>query len=481
VKISGKSGRPLAVLAGAALLTASALAGGGRAGAVARGAGPLAGGGRAGAVARGAGHPVPRAAVLAFILHHGINLAGLSGHGLRASALPKGARSVPEPGNASELLGVACTSSANCWAVGTYSPPAGEIDLNEVLHWDGSTWAQVSVPSPAGSATGDASVLFGVRCLVASDCWAVGISESNGAATFDQALHWNGTKWSVVSTPTPGGSLTGDVNELLEVVCTASANCWAVGEFGTQTGAPLLVNQMLHWNGRKWALASVPNPAGSASNDLNRLDSIRCTSATNCLAVGTDGTLSSPLTLVNQALQWNGTTWSQVSIPSPGGTTGNGTFNELDGLGCSSPANCWAVGSDGTFPGTLFNQAMHWNGTAWSQVTTPQPNGTGTGAQQELLFVTCKSGTNCWAVGHYGSISGTPGFIQNQAMHWDGGTWTQVDTPELGGAASGDTNFLRAVRCTSTTNCWAVGLAQVNSVPPFGTALHWNGTTWSPG
>ena len=138
------------------------------------------------------------------------------------------------------------------------------------------------------------------------------------------------------------------------------------------------------------------------------------------------------------------------------------------------------MGSDGIFPETIFNQAMHWNGTAWTQVTTPEPNGTSAGAHQELIFVTCKSGTNCWAVGDYGGAS-SPGFVLNQALHWDGGTWTLVDTPELGGAASGDTNNLRAVRCTSTTNCWAVGLAQSAGGSPFGQALRWNGTMWSAG
>src|SRR5262249_15282812 len=156
-------------------------------------------------------------------------------------------------------------------------------------------------------------------------------------------------------------------------------------------------------------------------------------------------------------LHWNGATWSQVSTPSPGGTTGDGTFSELVSLGCTSPTNCWAVGSYGVFPGTSLNEALHWNGTAWSQGATPQPAATGTGASQELIAVNCPSAANCWAVGDYGSISGTPGFVLNQALHWDGGTWSQVDTPELGGAASADINLLRAVRCTSGTNCWAVG------------------------
>jgi len=328
VKISGTSVRPLAVLAGATLLAVGALAGGGPAVAVARSAGHQ--------VLRGTARPVPRGTALARILHGGINVAELPGRDSRAPALPRGGLRVPEPGIASVLQGVACTSSANCWAVGSYSP-ASEIDLNEVLHWNGSAWAQVPVPSPGGSAFGDISDVLAVRCFMASDCWAVGVYQPNGGAQHNQALHWNGTKWSVVPTPQPGGTLTDNRNELFEVVCTASANCWAVGVYSSSAGADL--NEALHWNGRKWALASVPQPAGSASGDINELDSVRCTSASNCLAVGTYGT-QTPVTLLNEALRWDGTAWSQVTTPSPGGTTGAGTFNELVGLACSSADNC---------------------------------------------------------------------------------------------------------------------------------------------
>jgi hypothetical protein len=458
MKISGKPARFLAVLAGAALLGA-ALAGGGPARAVTRGAG---------------GRPAPWAAELAFLLHHGIGPTALSGHHLRAPALP-GARAIPEPGTDSALLGVFCTSPANCWAVGGYSP-TGQAGLNEVLHWNGTAWTQVTVPSPGGSATGDSSFLLGVRCAGASDCWAVGVTGQSGAAELNQALHWNGTKWSVVPTPSPGGLLAGDASQLNEVVCPSATNCWAVGAYGTQATGILFVNQVLHWNGHRWALVPVPNPGGTANGDENQLNSVRCTSTANCLAVGTAGALV-PFAMLNEAMHWDGRTWSLVSTPNPGGTS-PGAINQLSGLGCTGPTNCWAVGSYGSFDAeTSFNQAMHWNGTAWTQITTPQPNST----SQQLLFVNCQSGFNCWAVGDYGRISGTTGVIFDQALHWDGATWTQVDTPELGGAANGDENHLRAVRCTSATNCWAIGFVRNPGGVPSGQAMRWNGTTWSAG
>ncbi len=144
---------------------------------------------------------------------------------------------------------------------------------------------------PGPNALGDFSELLAVRCRVASDCWAVG-DYSKGGATLDQAVHWNGTKWSVVSTPTPGGTLNGDDNELFDVVCPAASTCWASGEYGTNAGAGVILNQLLRWNGTTWSTLTVPSPGGTAAGDFNELTALACTSASNCWAAGTDGAVT---------------------------------------------------------------------------------------------------------------------------------------------------------------------------------------------
>jgi hypothetical protein len=181
--------------------------------------------------------------------------------------------------------------------------------------------------------------------------------------------------------------------------------------------------------------------------------------------------------VLNEALRWNGSAWSQLDIPSPGGTS-DGDISQLFSLACTSSANCWAAGSYGSaFPAdTSLNQVLHWNGDSWSQADVPEPAGT-SGASQELIFDSCSSATNCWAVGDYRSSDGA-GTTLNQALHWDGGNWSQVDTPQPGGAARGDMNRLTGVRCTSPASCWAVGMAEMSGGSDFNQALHWNGTRW---
>jgi hypothetical protein len=227
-------------------------------------------------------------AALAFARHRGMNLWGMRDRHA-AAALPRGVANVPEPGTASVLFGVYCTSLANCWAVGFYQPSSGtEGEFNEALHWNGTTWSQVTTPNPGGTASGDVSALFSVRCTSASNCWAAGESQASaaGGAMLNQALHWNGRKWSLAATPNPGGtSASSDVSQLFDVVCPSATNCWAVGQAGSSLAQT--ANQALHWNGTAWKRVTTPNPGGTSANDVNTLSSVRCPAARTCLAAGT--------------------------------------------------------------------------------------------------------------------------------------------------------------------------------------------------
>ena len=60
---------------------------------------------------------------------------------------------------------------------------------------------------------------------------------------------------------------------------------------------------------------------------------------------------------VNEALHWNGHTWSYVTVPSPA----LGQDPTLHAVDCTSAANCWAVGSD-----ARGIQVLHWTGHQWS-------------------------------------------------------------------------------------------------------------------
>jgi hypothetical protein len=370
----------------------------------------------------------------------------------------------------SVLHGVYCTSTANCWAVG-FQGSAMKPEVNRVLHWNGRSWYRVSAPNPGGSTEDDESGLAAVRCLTAKNCWAVGHTYHNDIEK-NQALHWNGKKWSVVRTPNPGGNKPGLSSQLFDVTCVTSSNCWAVGEFGNPSSSGKLFNEVLHWNGKHWSQVHVVNPGGTKSGDINELFSVRCGSARNCNAVGDYGRYVAPDR--NEVLHWNGKRWSHVSAPNPAGT-GSNSDNTLEALACSSATKCWAAGQ--ASDSTIHNEILRWNGRSWTKASVPNPNAKTPFVADELLGAVCSSARNCWAVGQHGIQGSTA--IMNEALHWNGKHWALVSTPNPGGTATAnDSNKLLSVRCNSASNCWAVGQESSGGVY-HQEILFWNGGKWS--
>jgi hypothetical protein len=402
--------------------------------------------------------------------------AGTTPAASSGSAVP----ATPAPLAIQYLDGVYCTSRTSCWAVGSQNGTGGVGLLNQAMHWNGSKWRKVSVPNPGGTGSDSVNELYAVRCTTAANCWAVG-ARSHGGALVNQALHWDGKKWTAVHTPNPGGTGNDRLSELNDSTCVTPTNCWAVGDFGSSTESPTetRTNQVLHWNGKKWTRLRVANPAGTGTGHVNTLYAVRCLSASNCNAVGDYGTTSTTSgVLRNEALHWNGKTWSPAKTPNPGGTK-PGAVNEAFALGCAVNS-CWAAGTDGsTEPSARnLNEMLHWNGKNWAKTTTPNPDGTKAGANNELGAITCLVPADCWAVGNSGSNIVGVGVGRNVALHWNGRKWRKVATPNPAGTATGDVNILLGVRCVAAGNCWAVG-AQESATGIRDEILHWNGTKWS--
>jgi hypothetical protein len=96
---------------------------------------------------------------------------------------------------------VSAQSSSDAWAVGQYftSSPGGKW-ATLILHWNGTAWSKVKSPSPSLQS----SVLFSVSADAPVDAWAVGNYCSSQCANQSETdhtltLHWNGTGWSRVN------------------------------------------------------------------------------------------------------------------------------------------------------------------------------------------------------------------------------------------------------------------------------------------
>jgi hypothetical protein len=382
-------------------------------------------------------------------------------------------------GTSRQLYGVYCASSKSCWAVGNSSTQ--DVEKNQVLHWNGKRWGAVSVPNPAGTSGTAVNILNAVRCVSTSDCWAVGDASKNAKTYFAVALHWNGKRWTRVATPRPGGTKAEDVTGLSDSTCVSAKDCWAVGADGSESEPGLsLSNLILHWNGKRWSQAQhIPNPS-SHGHHINGLDAIRCLSATNCLADGQIyvAVTSTSTAILNEVLHWNGKKWTKQVVPNPGHTGAN-DVNLSFALACGSSTSCWAAGYYGSEnPTTLknLNQILHWNGKKWTKSAVPNPGGTAVGDFNQLDGATCSSPKSCWAVGEYELIDSAK---VNEVLHWNGKKWTKVGAPNPAGSAMNTLNTLYAVRCVDGRDCWAVGTSEEPDQPNKDEILHWNGTRWS--
>ena len=116
---------------------------------------------------------------------------------------------------------------------------------------------------------------------------------------------------------------------------------------------------------------------------------------------------------------------------------------ELTGLSVVAADDVWATGSLFVDGGAQRPLALHWDGVSWTVVETPSAGGKSTW----ITGVTAMGPQDVWAVGGTYSDRGDLPFT----MHWDGRKWTVVRSPTVFDGR------LRAVGRTGNGEVWAVG------------------------
>jgi hypothetical protein len=408
------------------------------------------------------------------------------------------------------LSSVSCTSSTDCIAVGYSLASSSTEPVFE--QWNGSSWTLGSPATPSGSADNE---LSSVACAAGDTCVAVGrtyATNSSPAATL--AEQFDGTSWSVDTTPNPTGVL-GDF--LVSLSCTSATTCYAAGEsyLDNSGDTDTLVEQLA---GGSWSIDSTPNAAGVTTSLLS---SVACsTASSSCIAVGqsysseedhllglslSKGTwaldqVPGPGTLASAYLQGvgcSGTTCVAVGYAYPennfdtspvieqssgaGWSTGSSAepegavLTDLDAVACPAAKRCYAVGDVGI--GTAGNEgqtsafAESWNGSKWSAMTVPGPAGA---EFVELTAVSCSSTTSCTAVGYSEATPSTAATAIAERLA--GGSWTVETVPAPAGATA--TN-LYGVSCPTATSCLADGSYVDSSGTTNVLAVSWSGSAWS--
>ena len=322
------------------------------------------------------------------------------------------------------------------------------------------TWTIVSAPP-----TGENGQLAGVSAVSDNDAWAVGSTNAalNGVGAKPLIDNWNGTSWTQVATPTTPGNTA----SLAAVSASSVSDAWAVGH--TQVNKEDFAPLGLHWNGTAWSVSS--SFATALAGQI--ADGVADISSTDAYAIG--GGLGSADT--GLVAQWNGSTWSRVTVPLP---TGAGPTSTLNAISASGPDDVWIVGTYELNSTDLRSEtySLQWNGSTWSVVPMPLNPSSNIEAYYQLDAIQVNSPTDVWAVGSSDVTNATTGVTTGNELieHWNGAAWSIVASPSPGSGSG----LYGVTTSNAASDVWAVG-----AYTPAGTTetqtltMNWNGSKWT--
>jgi hypothetical protein len=305
-------------------------------------------------------------------------------------------------------------------------------------------------PVPSPNRHPGPNVLKAVWAASAADAWAVGTSApATGGTTATLAEHWNGKRWNLITIPNPAPG----PNVLNGVAGSGPADVWAVGYRFDSGGNGKTLTE--HWNGSRWEIVPSPNVGGSGF-----LFAVSVLGPDSAFAVGffDNSPNGFPQTLIEH---WDGLTWT-VQL-SPNTTSFINLFSSVVAV---SKADAWAVGyGQDTESGFQEVLVAHYDGVDWKPVATPNPG------YKALMAVSAAASKDVWAVGiQVGGPSAQPDGL---AEHWNGSAWSIISTPDRDAT-------LTAVAARGHGDAWAVGWSQsAAGSPRTSVAEHWDGATWT--
>lgn len=316
---------------------------------------------------------------------------------------------------------------------------------------------------------GAVSALQRSPLAVALTCRPLGCVSVGGSPYGFRAARLTASGW--VRMPLTGPpSLYGEA--LISVACSATRDCFAVGNSDTRTdvGCPTpdpagrLCDTSLpvleRWRGRGWSAAAGPPvpvtavtavPVASAE-PLSTFNGVACTSH-GCVVIGEVWSGTTVTQAFSDTLTGGGWVLAMMPLPAMASTA------SLSSVSCA-PDRCMAVGS-ATINGVILPLAMEQRRGRWSDVSPPA---SGTAA---LTSVSCLASGACLAVGSSGTGKRQVPLIER----WDAaGHWLRAVAVAPRNSRARGGSALVSVSCASRT-CTAVG--NYTGTTRLGSPLGW--------
>jgi hypothetical protein len=234
-----------------------------------------------------------------------------------------------------QLNAVTAITRGDAWAVG----PAGPRG-NIVEHWNGSGWRQVAVPARLMAKM---VVLTSVASSSHSNVWAFDFSGN--------WLRFNGSSWAAGRVPTfPGGS------HGLVIAAGLAVGTHGAWVFGFDDTPSRLISYAARFNGSTWRAMSLPGPTGGSAEP--GVSDASAVSAGNIWAVVEGGPGQRT---ANGLLHWNGRRWRLVTLPLFLARKIN-----LASVLALPGGDVWVAGGIPSGVGHAHGIAALWNGHTWT-------------------------------------------------------------------------------------------------------------------
>jgi len=256
------------------------------------------------------------------------------------------------------------------------------------------------VHSLIGPGVGVNPAFYGLSCLSAGSCVASGWYARKGQGEFGEDRPMTATesdgRWgtslrlwlpATKADPDNGAQVTG-------ISCPALGSCAAGGLIGAQNSSAryafVITESGGRWN-RPRRVQLPPDP--QASPAISEIDGISCTAPGSCVAVG--WYISKAVNYVPIAVTESGGHWHRA-VALPAGLRGP-NFANLSSVSCPAPGWCVAVGADTYGPGPGRHQAALVTVFSHGRWQRPAPPPGSHGGS--LVSVGCRAVGDCVAVG----------------------------------------------------------------------------------
>jgi hypothetical protein len=317
------------------------------------------------------------------------------------------------------LTGVACTSSGNCTAVGSYASGSNTDKQPLVITEVNGTWERGTDPGlPSDATTSPGAQIYAVSCASAGDCAAVG-GYNNSYGEQGLLLTETDGSWTTSAISTSGLSPSPDATDpnihLRSVACPAAGACVAVGSYDTSDGTAGVV--ATESNGSWDASAPDLSQLGYASDDDLELESVSCVATASCTATGS---LSSADATIGVVLRQSSSGAWQPSFqgPPPGSAAQPLYYTVLGSVSCAAQGTCaiagFAYDVTASEPvGVLLGGPVSSWPYAQLPLNAPDPIAE-TG--DDLAAVSCSPSGYCAFVGRYTSIADASHTSEQQML-----------------------------------------------------------------